>query len=123
MGTGWRSPPQERAFGRIRDTIRIRSGVRWAGRSRRNKLFYYVLYQYNPLGQAGTPSSAILSPTAAGYSQLASIPGVSQTNVNILKQYLAPAPSASGATTVSGVAIPIGTTPITKPSFTNTHSW
>ena len=89
----------------------------------KNKLFYYGLYQYNPLGQAGTPSSAILSPTAAGYSQLAAIPGVSQTNVNILKQYLAPAPSVSDTTTVSGVAIPIGITPITKPSFTNTHSW
>ena len=38
----------------------------------KNKLFYYGLFQYNPLGQAGTPSSAILSPTAEGYSQLAS---------------------------------------------------
>jgi len=93
------------------------------GPIQRNKLFYYGLFQYNPLGQAGTPSSAILSPTAEGYSQLASIAGVSQTNVNILKQYLAPAPAATDATMVSGVEIPIGIVPITKPSYTNTYSW
>ena len=93
------------------------------GPIQRNKLFYYGLFQYNPLGQAGTPSSVILSPTAEGYSQLASIAGVSQTNVNILKQYLAPAPAATDATMVSGVEIPIGIVPITKPSYTNTYSW
>src|SRR4029077_19752424 len=93
------------------------------GPIQRNKLFYYGLFQYNPLGQAGTPSGAILSPTAEGYSQLASIAGVSQTNLNILKQYLAPAPAATRATVVSGVEIPIGIVPITKPSYTNTYSW
>jgi hypothetical protein len=93
------------------------------GPIRKNKLFYYGLFQYNPLGQAGTPSSAILSPTAAGYSQLTAIPGVSQTNLSVLKQYLAPAPSATTTTLVSGAEIPIGILPITKPSYTNTYSW
>jgi hypothetical protein len=85
----------------------------------KDKLFYYGLYQYNPTGQVGTPSSAILAPTAAGYSQLSSIPGLSQTNLNVLKQYLPAAPSASTTTTVSGVAIPIGILPVTQPSYTN----
>lgn len=89
----------------------------------RNKLFYYGLFQYNPLGQAGTPSSAIFAPTAAGYNQLASLPGVSRTNLNVLQQYLSPAPQQSDTTSVAGVNIPIGILPITKPSFTNTYTW
>ena len=88
-----------------------------------NKLFYYGLFQYNPLGKAGTASSAILAPTAAGYQTLSGLPGISRTNLDILKQYLSPAPAASDSTTVSGVSIPIGILPVTKPSYTNVYSW
>src|SRR5205085_9545871 len=72
----------------------------------KNKLFFYGLYDYNPLGQASTPSSATFAPTAAGYSALAAIPGLSKTNLDILTKYLAPAPTATKSTTVKGVAIP-----------------
>lgn len=89
----------------------------------KDKLFYYGLYQYNPTGQTGTPSSAVLAPTAEGYSLLSSIPGVSQTNLGVLKQYLPAAATSTSTTTVSGVAIPIGTLPITQPSFTNIHTY
>ena len=61
----------------------------------KDKLFYYSLFQYNPTGQASTPSSAVFSPTAAGYNQLSQIVGLSQTNLRVLKTYLAPAPAAS----------------------------
>jgi len=89
----------------------------------KNKLFYYGLYQYNPLGQAATQGSPILAPTAAGYDALGKIPGISQANYNILKQYLPPAPTASDTTTVSGVNIPIGVVPIVLPNFTNVHTF
>ncbi len=88
----------------------------------KDKLFYYGLYQYNPTGQAAT-TTPIFSPTAAGYTALASLPGISQTNLKVLQQYLAPAPAATKSTTVAGVAIPIGILPIVLPSFTNVTSW
>lgn len=100
-----------------------RLGASVGGPILKNKLFYYGLFQYNPLGQEGTAGSAILAPTAAGYSALGSIPGVSQTNLNILRQYL-PAATASTATTqVGSAAIPIGIIPVTKPSYTNNYNW
>lgn len=45
------------------------------GPIKKNKLFYYGLFQYNPLGKAGSASSAILAPTAAGYAQSGRCPG------------------------------------------------
>ncbi|HXS97430.1 MAG TPA: carboxypeptidase-like regulatory domain-containing protein [Candidatus Limnocylindrales bacterium] len=104
------------------------------GPIKKDKLFYYGLYQYNPTGQApASAQGAIYSPTAAGYSQLASIPGVSSTNLNVLKTYLPAAPSASKSTPVcpglSGASctsstpgafnIPIGVYPVTLPSYLN----
>jgi hypothetical protein len=108
------------------------------GPVRKNKLFYYGLYQYNPTGQAPASSQgAILSPTSDGYAQLASIPGVSRTNLNVLKQYLPAAPSASTTTPVCpGLAassctkttpgafnIPIGVYPVTLPSYLNINTF
>jgi len=90
----------------------------------KNKLFYYGLYQYNPLGSATPSSTAISAPTAAGYATLGSIPGISQTNLNVLKQYLPAANAASGApATVSGQTIPLGILAVPKPSFTNTQNY
>jgi hypothetical protein len=93
------------------------------GPIRKNKLFYYGLYEYNPLGQASTPSSATYAPTAAGFSALNGLSGISQTNLKVLEQYLSPAPVASGTTTVTGVTIPIGILPIVAPSYTNAYNW
>ena len=108
------------------------------GPIKQNKLFYYGLYQYNPTGQAPASSQgAIFAPTADGYSQLAAIPGVSQTNLNVLKTYLPAAPSASATTpvcpglpgssctkTTPGVFnIPIGIYPVTLPSYLNINTY
>ncbi len=89
----------------------------------KNKLFYYGLFQYNPLGQQGTPSSDRLAPTAEGFNMLGSIPGVSQTNLGILKQYVPAAPSQTDTTTVAGQSVPLGVLPLLKPLFTNVYSW
>jgi len=100
-----------------------RLGGALGGAIKKNKLFYYGLYEYNPLGQATTPTSPVFSPTAAGYSTLNSMSGLSATNLGILKQYLAPAPTQSGTVTVNNVAIPIGILPIAAPNFTNKYNW
>ncbi len=88
----------------------------------KNKLFFYGLYQYNPTGQATTPSP-VESPTAAGYSALSAIPGLSQTNLGVLQKYLPAAPTANQSTTVNGVSIPLGILPIVAPSYTNEGIW
>ena len=100
-----------------------RLGAMIGGPVKKNKLFYFGSYEYTPTGQNSVPSSAEYAPTAAGYSALSNIPGLSATNLGILKQYVAPAPVASGSTTVGGVAIPIGILPISAPNFSNTYRW
>ena len=89
----------------------------------KNRLFYYALLEYNPLGLAGSPLAATMTPTAEGYRLLETIPTLSRANLDVLKQYAAPAPSATGSTRVAGVAIPIGILPITFPSYFNTWNW
>jgi hypothetical protein len=100
-----------------------RFGGNLAGPVLRNKLFYFGQLEYNPAGFAATPSSPTLAPTAEGYSRLASIPGASKTNLDVLQRYLSPAASASQNTQVSGIAIPIGIVPIVFPAYQNTRSW
>ena len=89
----------------------------------KNKLFYFGNFEYAPNGQITTPSSPVYSPTAQGYNMLSAIPGLSQTNLDQLKKYMAPAPSASATSTVAGVDIPIGILPIAGPNYTNQYSW
>jgi hypothetical protein len=89
----------------------------------RNRLFYYGLLEYNPIGYAAT-SPGTYTPTADGYATLASMQGLSQTNLGVLQKYLPPAPVASPyVATVKGVDIPIGPLPIAAPSYSNTFAW
>jgi hypothetical protein len=101
-----------------------RLGGAIGGPIRKNKLFYYGLYEYNPLGQASVPAGgSTFAPTAAGYATLSSMSGLSATNLGILKQYLPATDTAVKTTTVNGVAIPLGIVPISAPNYTNTYSW
>jgi hypothetical protein len=89
----------------------------------KNKLFYFGNFTYIPVGQSGTPSE-VLAPTAAGYQQLAAIPGVSKTNLGILQTYLPPPGGPVVSTTpVSGVNIPLAVFPVVAPSFVNHYNW
>jgi hypothetical protein len=87
----------------------------------KNKLFFYTLFEYNPQGLSS--SSTGCTPTAAGYSTLASMAGVSQVNLSEFQkgagtasaQALASDANCAGAdaanpgtTTVAGTLIPIG---------------
>ena len=85
----------------------------------KNKLFYFADYEYSPLGQASVPGSPILAPTAAGYSTIAGLPGISKTNLAVLQQFLTPASSSSQTITVGGASIPVGLVPVSGPSYVN----
>jgi hypothetical protein len=89
----------------------------------KNKLFYFGDYEYSPEGQASTPGSPIVGPTAAGFSTIATLPGISTTNLGILQKYLAAAPVANAPSiTVGGVSIPTGSVNVSGPSYFNKHN-
>lgn len=100
-----------------------RLGANYGGPIKRNKLFFFGGFEYNPLGQASTSSATIYAPTAAGYTSLAAAPGVSATNLGVMKQYaIAPATTPGAPTiTVGGVSVPTGIIPVAGPSFQNAY--
>ena len=125
-----------------------RMGGTVGGPIKKNKLFYFGALEYNPVGQASVSASALCSPTAAGYTQLAGISGVSATNLGILQKYSAAAATATGcastpstdpagkasanqifvqdptgsivdSTATHWTGVPVGVNPVQAPNFTN----
>ena len=90
----------------------------------KDKLFYFANYEYNPNGQASS-SGQILSPTAKGYSTLAGISSLNQTNLAVLKQYATPAAVAAPESrfpVVAGVPIEAGILTIAAPNYQNSYA-
>ncbi|HTX40158.1 MAG TPA: carboxypeptidase regulatory-like domain-containing protein [Bryobacteraceae bacterium] len=115
-----------------------RFGGQAGGPIRKNKLFYFFNYEYEPIGEAGS-AGLLYAPTSAGWSTLTAIPGINQTNLQVLQKYLGTAASAAspastpngayplispinqgynGAAT-TGTSIPIGQVSFTAPAYTN----
>jgi hypothetical protein len=102
----------------------------------KNKLFYFVNFEYNPIGEAAVPSSAACAPTAAGWTTALTIPGVSANNINGFSNVAtAPAVSTCGGVTAVTVndyvttpgtpipySIPIGILPLVSPNYLNTEA-
>jgi len=84
----------------------------------KNKLFFFGSGQYNPVGQASVPGAPVCTPTAAGYTTLGSISGLSSTNVGVFKTYATPAPAGGKPcpTALTGIKI---TDPSAATGFTN----
>jgi hypothetical protein len=68
-----------------------RMGGVFGGPIIKNKLFFFGALEYNPIGSAAVLGAPVCAPTAAGYSALAALPGISATNLAILQKYVAPA--------------------------------
>ena len=118
-----------------------RLGATVGGRFVKDKLFFFGSFEYNPLGLSSVPPG-VSGPTAAGFAALAGIPGLYQTNLNILKQYLPVAPTANSTTLIcpgvpssacapdsaghvpaGSVYIPIGPLQLASPNYTNEYTW
>ena len=100
-----------------------RLGATGGGPILKNKWFIYGNYEYNPVGRNSTPAGGVNAPTAGGYATLSSLPGISQTNLGVLKQYLPATTTAATTTTVNGTAIPIGPIPIVAPNYFNNYDY
>ena len=107
----------------------------------KNKLFFFVNFEYNPIGEAAVPNP-VCAPTAAGWNTMLAIPGVNTSNINGYMQY-----ATSTAADTTGVcadeagigagnvvvndyttatptpyAIPVGILPIVAPAYLNNRA-
>src|SRR5581483_2896044 len=75
-----------------------RFGGNFGGPIKRNKLFFFFNYEFNPIG--ATNATAYYAPTAAGYSMLGALPGINQTNLAEYKKYLGVASAEANPATL-----------------------
>ncbi len=117
-----------------------RFGGNLGGPIKRNKLFFFGDYEYNPAG--GVSSTVYDAPTSSAYATLASLPGINSTNLTEFKKYLGTAPVANGPTVLvapgpgsneslltgvfapgasGAIPVPTGQISAAPPSFTNSE--
>jgi hypothetical protein len=100
-----------------------RFGGNFGGPIKKNKLFFFTDWEYNPTGLTST--AGVTAPTAAGMATLAALPGISPTNLKVFQQYtpVAAVPDQGTETftlpNLTTVTIPEGTANIAGPNFVN----
>ena len=114
IGTGQRTNPRL-------DNNRVGGTI--GGPIRKNKVFYFGNFEYNPLGQNSTPGQPVFAPTAAGLAILNNMAGLSKTNLDVFEKYVPVAPLAAqeDPISVNGVNIPDGQLTFNSPNYTNSY--
>src|ERR1700730_16970635 len=88
----------------------------------KNKLFFFVTYEQEPLGQAGT-GGAVCSPTAASFAVMNATPGLSATNLAIFEKYVQAGTTAGTGCApinwVGGTTLDTAGLAVSAPSFVN----
>jgi len=99
-----------------------RLGANIGGPILKDKLFYFGDFEYNPLGQAPPPPTAICAPTQAGLGLLNGMANLNKNNLGVFEKYVPVAPSPTsdcGTTSVNGSAIALGDITVSGPSYNN----
>lgn len=88
----------------------------------KNKLFFFVNFEQEPLGEAGT-AGAVCAPTAASFAVINATGGLSATNLAIFDKYVTPGTTASAGCTpiawTGGTTLATAGLAVNAPFFTN----
>jgi hypothetical protein len=89
----------------------------------KDKVFFFTNQEYNPSHQTQA-NNFICAPTTAGYTQLAALPGASQANLGVLKQFEGTAATAGGPNCpgVTGGGAELGEIDFAPSTFNNTYT-
>src|SRR5215213_4163889 len=83
----------------------------------RDKLFFFTSYERIQQGSAAS-AGGLVTPTAAGFATLATIPGLSANNLAVFNQFVPSAPvNDQGTISVLGRPIPVGSVSFAAPNF------
>jgi hypothetical protein len=88
----------------------------------KDRLWFFASFERQQTGAAASPAG-ILSFTSDGFNQLGNVPGLSATNLAVLRQYLPVAPTATDTIQVGNALIPVGNVTFDAPSFSTQRNF